>query len=169
MYWTKRHVVVCTAVHCNQKGAMDVIGKLRLGVMRQGLDDDILINNCGTIDLCDIGPNMVVYPDNVILSGVTTKDIPDVIDYLKGGEVPERLVLNPATPAEANRHAFYAAAVKGDVRPAAEFRELAASHGLDDDWVAEQLRRGFIAKKPDPNDGSETITVTKKARARYSV
>src|SRR6476646_1087145 len=106
MYWTKRHVVVCTAVHCNQKGAMDVIGKLRLGVMRQGLDDEILINNCGTIDLCDIGPNMVVYPDNVILSGVTTNDIPEVIDYLKGGEVPDRLVLNSATPAEANRQAF---------------------------------------------------------------
>ncbi len=169
MYWTKRHVVVCTAVHCNQKGAMDVIGKLRLGVMRQGLDDEILINNCGTIDLCDIGPNMVVYPDNVILSGVTTKDVPEVIDYLKGGEVPERLVLNPETPAEANRQAFYAQAVAGDVRPSAEFRELAATHGLDEAWVAEQLKRGFIAKKPDPNDGSETISVTKKARARYSV
>ncbi len=169
MYWTKRHVVVCTASHCNQKGAMDVIGKLRLGVMRQGLDDEILINNCGTIDLCDIGPNLVVYPDNVILSGVIIKDVPEVIDYLNGGPTPERLVLAPSTPAEANRHGFYAAAVERELTPSAEFRELAESFGLDSDWIAEQLRRGFLAKKPHPDDQSETIAVTKKARARYSV
>src|SRR3954451_8691564 len=100
MYWTKRHALVCTASHCSQKGAMDVVGKLRLGVVRQGLDDEILINNCGTIDLCDIGPNIAVYPDNVILSGVTVKDVPEVIAYLAGGPAPERLILNSETPAE---------------------------------------------------------------------
>ena len=169
MYWTKRHVVVCTAVHCNQKGAMDVIGKLRLGVVRQGLDDEILINNCGTIDLCDIGPNLVVYPDNLILSGVTVKDVPEVIDYLNGGPTPERLVLEPETPAEANRHDFYGAAVDRGVQSSSDFAALAETRGLDASWVAEQLRRGFVARKPDPVDGSETITVTKKARARYAV
>ncbi len=169
MYWTKRHVVVCTAAHCNQKGAMDVIGKLRLGIVRQGLDDDILINNCGTIDLCDIGPNLVVYPDNVILSGVTVKDVPEVIDYLKGGPTPERFVLNPNTPAELNRHDFYVAANAAGAMPTANFNALAETRDLDSAWVAEQVRRGFIAKKPDPNDGSETIVVTKKARARYAL
>ena len=54
----------------------------------------ILINNCGTIDLCDIGPNIVVYPDNVILSGVKLKDVGRVVDYLAGGEIPQDLVLN---------------------------------------------------------------------------
>lgn len=170
MYWTKKHVVVCTASHCSQKGAMDVVGKLRLGVLRQGLDDEILVNNCGTIDLCDVGPNMVVYPDNVILSGVTVKDVPEVIDYLNGGETPERLVLNANTPAEIKRHDFYAEATAcADPWPAAEFTDLAERHGLDAGRIAEQLRRGFIARKPHPENGSETISVTKKARARYSV
>ncbi len=169
MYWTKKHVVVCTASHCNQKGAMDVVGKLRLGVLRQGLDDEILVNNCGTIDLCDVGPNMVVYPDNVILSGVTVKDVPEVIAYLNGGPAPERLVLDAATPAEVNRHDFYMVAVARGVLPTQEFVALADLHGLDETWIAEQLRRGFAAKKPDPDSGAETITVTKKARARYSV
>src|SRR3954468_9378712 len=95
MYWTKKHVLVCTASHCSQKGANDVIGRLRLEVVRRGLDTEILVNNCGTIDLCDIGPNMVVYPENVILSGVSVKDLPDVIAYLRGGAPPERLVLSP--------------------------------------------------------------------------
>lgn len=170
MYWTKRHCLVCTASHCSQKGAMDVVGKLRLGILRQRLDDQILVNNCGTIDLCDIGPNLVVYPDNVILSGVTIKDVPAVIAYLAGGEIPEHLVLNAETPAEQSRRDLYAEAVaRNEPMPAAEFNALVASHGLGDAWIAEQLRRGFIAKKPHPEDASETIAVTKKARARYSV
>ena len=168
MYWTKRHVVVCTASHCAQKGANEVIGKLRLDIVRRGLDSEILINNCGTIDLCDIGPNMVIYPDNVILRGVTTKDLPDVIEYLKGGPVPERLVLSETAPEEVQRRAFYASIwAESGALPAPEFAERAAEAGFDDAWVAEQLRRGFIAKKP--SEPGEVIQITKKARDRYSL
>ena len=37
MYWTKKHVLVCTSNHCNQKGAMEVIGRLRLGIVRKNV------------------------------------------------------------------------------------------------------------------------------------
>lgn len=149
---------------------MDVVGRLRLEVIRKGLDAEILVNNCGTIDLCDIGPNMVIYPDNVIYHGVTVKDLPEIIEHLKGGPVVERLVLNARTPSERARHDFYAAAVAdGATRPADAFVALAESRGYDAAWIAEQQRRGFIARKPGAEDGPETITVTKKARTRYSV
>jgi (2Fe-2S) ferredoxin len=170
MYWTEKHVLVCTASHCAQKGANDVAGRLRLEIIRKGLDTQILVNNCGTIDLCDIGPNVVVYPDNIIYSGVTIKDIPEIIEHLKGGPVVERLVLSPQTPDEQRRKAFYAAAVEPEpTRPAAAFESLASEHELDASWIAEQQRRGFIARKPAAEGDSETITVTKKARARYGV
>lgn len=170
MYWTKRHVLVCTAVHCQQKGAMDVAGLLRLAILRKGLDTEILVNNCGTIDLCDIGPNLVVYPDNVIYRGVTKQDIPEIVEYLRGGPVIERLLLHAASPEERQRHDLYAAAAEPEpTRPAAAFAALAAEHGFDDAWIAEQQRRGFVARKPGADGAGETITVTKKARARYSV
>ena len=95
MYWTKRHVLICNASHCASKGANDVAGRMRLEVIRRKLDSEILINNCGTIDLCDIGPNIVVYPDNVILSGVKLKDVGRVVDYLAGGDVPRTLSWTP--------------------------------------------------------------------------
>lgn len=170
MYWTKKHVLVCTASHCAQKGANDVAGRLRLDIIRRGLDVEILVNNCGTIDLCDIGPNVVVYPDNIIYRGVTVKDLPEIVEHLKGGPVVERLVLNRDAPQEEARRALYAAAVTPDAtRPATDFVALAASHHFDEAWIAEQQRRGFIARKPATDDAGETITVTKKARARYSV
>lgn len=168
MYWTKKHVLVCTASHCAQKGANEVIGKLRLEIVRRSLDAEILVNNCGTIDLCDIGPNMVIYPDNIIYRGVTTKDLPEIIEFLKGGPVVERLLLGPSTPEEQQRKAFYATVVgePGGV-PVGEFAKRALEHGFDENWVAEQLRRGFIAKKPSEN--GDVIQVTKKARDRYSL
>jgi (2Fe-2S) ferredoxin len=170
MYWTNKHVLVCTASHCAQKGANDVAGRLRLEVIRKGLDVQILVNNCGTIDLCDIGPNIVVYPDNIIYSGVTVKDIPEIITHLTGGPVVERLVLSPSSAQEEERRKFYEAAVEPEpTRPANDFEELATAHGFDAAWIAEQQRRGFIARKPSDDGTSETITVTKKARGRYGV
>jgi (2Fe-2S) ferredoxin len=170
MYWTKKHVMVCTAVHCNQKGAMDVAGRLRLAVIRKGLDSEILVNNCGTIDLCDCGPNIVVYPENVIYNGVTVKDIPDIMTHLEGGPVVERLVLSATSDAELVRKGYYEEAMthEGGLLPD-EADKLAASHGLDDQWIAEQLRRGFMARKPHPETGEDRILVTKKARDRYSL
>jgi (2Fe-2S) ferredoxin len=170
MYWTKKHVMVCTAVHCNQKGAMDVAGRLRLAVLRKGLDSEILVNNCGTIDLCDCGPNIVVYPDNVVYNGVTVKDIPEILTHLEGGPVVERLVLGATSNAELVRKGYYAEAfaVEGGLAPV-DAEGLASKHGLDDQWIAEQLRRGFMARKPDPESGEDRILVTKKAKDRYSL
>ena len=149
---------------------MDVAGRLRLDVIRKGLDTEILVNNCGTIDLCDIGPNIVVYPDNIIYRSVTVKDIPEIVEYLQGGPPVERLLLSPEGTEERARHDFYEAAVtNGDTGPATEFEALASNHGFDAVWVAEQRSRGFIARKPGADEQPETITVTKKARTRYRV
>lgn len=170
MYWTAKHVLVCNASHCTQKGANDVAMQLRREVLKRGLDDRIFVNSCGTIDLCDIGPNIVVYPDEVIYSGVTKSDVKELVDALAADQTVDRLRLDPQTPAEANRHELYAEAVRPEPgRPAADFVALAARHGLDDAWIAEQQRRGFIARKPATDEAPETITVTKKARARYGV
>jgi (2Fe-2S) ferredoxin len=168
MYWTKRHVLVCTASHCSQKGGMDVAGRLRLEIIRKKLDAEILVNNCGTIDLCDMGPNIVVYPDNVILRGATLKDLKELVAYLSGGPLPERMVLNAGSPDEQARRAFYADIVEREEAVTdARFAEVAATHGYDAAWIDEQARRGFIARKPSPESGETIITVTSKARTRY--
>jgi (2Fe-2S) ferredoxin len=141
---------------------------MRLEIIRRKLDSEILINNCGTIDLCDIGPNIVVYPDNVILSGVTLKDVSRVCDFLAGGDVPSDLVLDRTTPLEARRRELFAEAVQMDGPDESVFAELVARHGFGDAWTGDQLKRGFIARKPDA-EGVARISVTTKARTRYGV
>ncbi len=170
MYWTKKHVTVCTASHCAQKGANEMVGKLRLEVVRRGLDAEFLINTCGTIDLCDIGPNLVVYPDNVILSGVKAKDVKQLVAYLTGDGQMDEFVTSRDAPAEQSRCSCYAEATasEGAIKEP-DFLALAERHGFDASWVDEQARRGFIARKPHPESSEQMITVTSKARHRYSV
>jgi (2Fe-2S) ferredoxin len=166
MYWTCKHVLVCTAVHCMQKGANNVAGRLRIELKRRGLDEGLMVNTCDSIDLCDIGPNIVVYPERVIYSNVKVSDLDDIIAHLQGGPPVERLLLTPDTPAERTRECFFRAVVeRGDWLPAEEFSALAELFGLDDAWIAEQARRGFIARKEI--EGVAAIVVTSKARARY--
>jgi len=149
---------------------MDVAGRLRLEIIRKGLDTEVLVNNCGTIDLCDIGPNVVVYPDNIIYRGVQVKDIKEIVEHLRGGPVVERLLLARDSDEEQNRRAFYKQAVLNAERHAPEaLSALAGQFALDDTWIAEQIRRGFMARKPDPESGAELVQITKKARARYSI
>jgi (2Fe-2S) ferredoxin len=168
MYWNRKHVLVCTASHCMQKGANNVAGRLRIELKRRGLDSDVLVNTCDSIDLCDIGPNILVYPERIIYSGVQVSDLNDVIQHLAGGEPVERLILGPETDAERQREEFYREAVaQGDTSPAVEFSALAERHGFDENWINEQARRGFIGRKE--TDGVPSINVTTKALSRYRI
>jgi (2Fe-2S) ferredoxin len=167
MYWTRKHVLICTSSHCAQKGSNDLVGRLRLEVVRKKLDAEILVNNCGTIDLCDIGPNIVVYPDNIILSGVTAKDVSKLVAYLRGEGDPPGEITGFDSPAESARRDFYRAVTSdGMSNSVANFERVAADHGFDAEWIDEQAKRGFIARKPDAQ-GEPTIVVTKKAIDRY--
>ena len=170
MYWTKKHVLVCTASHCAQKGANEMVGKLRLEVIRQGLDAEILINNCGTIDLCDIGPNLVIYPDNTILSGVKAGNVKQLVAYLRGDGDMSEFEMSSSAPSELARRACYADVLSRE-QPLTEgaFLDVAREHGFDEDWINEQARRGFIARKPVQETGETAITVTSKTVHRYSL
>jgi (2Fe-2S) ferredoxin len=168
MYFFRKHVLICTANHCNQKGAQQVAGRLRIELKRQGLDVEVLANTCDSIDLCDIGPNIVVYPDRIIYHGVRAADVPEIIDSLReGGQPVERLLLTPGTGAEERRRVLYTEAAAAPTIAPDAFAAIAERHGFDAAWIDEQARRGFIARKAI--DGQPVITVTSKARNRYGL
>jgi len=170
MYWTKKHVFVCTASHCMSKGANDVVGRLRLDIVRKGLDAEIMINNCNTIDLCDIGPNVIIYPDNIIYRGVTVKDLPEIVESLRNDTVVERLLVSADTPEEQARKAFYVDLLGAETPlTEGELDTVAARHQYDSAWLNEQMRRGFLARKTSKETGETSIQVTKKSRVRYSI
>jgi (2Fe-2S) ferredoxin/predicted O-methyltransferase YrrM len=93
------HVYICNQQKpegvpgCSAQGSDKVIESLRMEIMKRGLGDSVQITTCGSLGLCERGPNMVVYPDGVWYSGVTAKDIPEIVSqHFQSGKIVERLV-----------------------------------------------------------------------------
>ncbi|MGA3326300.1 MAG: methyltransferase [Terriglobia bacterium] len=99
---------------CPARGSAATIEALRKEVAARGLLDEVQITTCGSVGVCERGPNLVVYPEGVWYSGVRAEDIPELVEsHFVQGRVLERLV-NPdvaALRAEilSNRAKFMAA------------------------------------------------------------
>jgi (2Fe-2S) ferredoxin len=64
---------------CSARGAGAVIEALRREVAARGLGDTVQITTCGSLGLCQRGPNLVVYPEGIWYSGVTPADVPELV------------------------------------------------------------------------------------------
>jgi (2Fe-2S) ferredoxin/SAM-dependent methyltransferase len=95
----KYHVYICNQQKpegvpgCAAHGSEKVIDCLRKEIMKSGLGDTVQITTCGSIGLCERGPNMIVYPEGTWYSGVTVENVPEIVTrHFKEGKVVERLV-----------------------------------------------------------------------------
>lgn len=53
----------------------------------------VAVTSCGCLGPCFDGPNLVVYPDGIWYAGVTSADVPELVErHLVAGEVVQRLV-----------------------------------------------------------------------------
>ena len=79
------HVFVCDQQKpegvpgCCARGSVAVIEALRREINARGLEDDVQVPTCGSLGLCEWGPNMIVYPEGVWYAGVTPADVPEIV------------------------------------------------------------------------------------------
>jgi (2Fe-2S) ferredoxin/predicted O-methyltransferase YrrM len=95
------HVFVCNqqkpegAPCCAARGSGPVLELLRREVAARGLEDQVQVTECGSLDLCEHGPNLVVYPEGIWYSGVTPADVPEIVSmHFEQGRPVERLIRN---------------------------------------------------------------------------
>jgi (2Fe-2S) ferredoxin/ubiquinone/menaquinone biosynthesis C-methylase UbiE len=93
------HVYVCDQQKaegvpcCTARGSRGMIEELRRQIVAQGLANEVQITTCGSLGLCERGPNMVVYPEGVWYSGVRAEDVPEIVDsHFRQGRPVSRLV-----------------------------------------------------------------------------
>ena len=93
------HVFVCDQQKpeglpcCAARGSHKLVDALRAEVAAQGLGDQVQITPCGSLGLCERGPNMVVYPEGVWYSGMSAADVPELVrSHFRDGRPLERLV-----------------------------------------------------------------------------
>ena len=78
---------------CSARGSLAVIEALRREVGARGLLDTVAVTTCGSLGMCENGPNLVVYPEGVWYSHVTPADVPELVSsHFQQGRPLERLM-----------------------------------------------------------------------------
>ncbi len=129
------HVFVCEQQKpeglpcCGARGGRQVADALRREVAARGLAEEVQITTCGSIGLCERGPNMVVYPEGAWYSGVRPEDAAEIVESHFRNGIPVARLLNPDEAAvrreiQTNRDRYLAA-----------LRAKDAAGALPEDWV----------------------------------
>ncbi len=86
MKYFRTHVLVCVDPECLSKGAHDILDALNDELVANGLIDEVQVLETSRIGACSQGPEMMVYPEGVHYAGMSTDDIPYIVEehFLKG-------------------------------------------------------------------------------------
>ncbi|MGC8862925.1 MAG: NADH-ubiquinone oxidoreductase-F iron-sulfur binding region domain-containing protein [Armatimonadota bacterium] len=99
MAFYRAHVLVDTGPPAMLKGAMAVKAALIEEIKQRGLDKEIKVVETGDLGVRGGGPALVIYPEGITYAGVTTADVPEIVEehLIKGRQV-RRLVYSETTP-----------------------------------------------------------------------
>jgi (2Fe-2S) ferredoxin len=96
----KYHIFVCTSSRPNgqQKGfclsndGVEILMKFVEEIEDRELEGEVFVTNTGCFGVCEQGPIVVVYPDNVWYGSVTPDDVEEIMDeHIEGGNPVSRL------------------------------------------------------------------------------
>jgi (2Fe-2S) ferredoxin len=101
--FSDRHIFCCTNVRpeghprgCCSAGGSEKLGAYMREKARSLGIENIRVNASGCLDRCELGPNMVIYPEGVWYHYDSTEDVDEILQthLIEGGRV-ERLMLQP--------------------------------------------------------------------------
>ena len=91
-----RHIFVCTSSRangqqkgfCHTKDGIAVVARFLEELEERGRSGEVMVSNTGCMGLCEKGPIVVVYPDNVWYGNVTPDDVETIIDeHIENGNI----------------------------------------------------------------------------------
>jgi (2Fe-2S) ferredoxin len=85
----KQICFVCQNVDCKSRGSEALMNELANQVTARSLDAEVKSYLC--FGACELGPNIVIYPQKNWYAGVKREDLPEILDSLAGGPVVSRL------------------------------------------------------------------------------
>lgn len=98
----ERHIFVCTSSRmtgqqkgfCHTKEGVEVVSMFMQELEERDLGGSVFVSNTGCFGLCEQGPIVVIYPDNVWYGSVTPDDVAEIVEsHIEGNEVVKRLAL----------------------------------------------------------------------------
>ena len=98
----KKHVFVCTnqraegapRVSCGEAHGMDLVNKFKELIKEKNLQVEIRAQKAGCFDICEFGPNVIVYPEGVYYGKVQVSDVATIVEqHLLNNQPVEELRL----------------------------------------------------------------------------
>ena len=86
----KCHLFVCTKSRngekksCGDAGTPDFKAALKKEFKDRGWKDLVRVSDSGCLGVCAAGPNIMIYPQRIWLSGVERNDLPEIIQIVEG-------------------------------------------------------------------------------------
>lgn len=83
---------------CADKGSVQIHAEFKKLLGEHRVRTKIRANKAGCMELCEIGPAVLVHPDNVWYQKVTLEDVPEIVEsHILGGKPVERLLADFST------------------------------------------------------------------------
>ncbi len=93
----KYEVIICAGGACDSSGGKAIRAKLDEAIKAEGLTEKVHTIKAGCFGLCEAGPILIVYPQEVFYALVTADDVDEIVQsHFKEGKVVERLIYDGA-------------------------------------------------------------------------
>ena len=99
----EKHIFVCTnqrpdgapRVSCGEQRGMEIINRFKELIAQNGLRASVRAQKAGCFDICESGPNVIVYPEGVFYGKVTAQDVDEIVkEHLLQNRPVKRLMLS---------------------------------------------------------------------------
>lgn len=99
----QKHVFVCTnqrpegatRVSCGESHGLALVNRFKELIKEKGLQVQIRAQKAGCFDICEFGPNVIVYPEGVYYGKVQLEDVESiVVQHLQNNQPVEALRLH---------------------------------------------------------------------------
>lgn len=88
-------VLVCAGTGCTIGKSAELIKAFEEEIHSFGLEKEVKVLKTGCLGLCGAGPNVSIYPDNIIYRGVKITDVKEIVmEHFYKGRPVKRLMLN---------------------------------------------------------------------------
>jgi NADP-reducing hydrogenase subunit HndC len=89
----RAHVLVCQGTGCVASGSEPIMETLQKEIEKKGLSKEVKVVQTGCLGLCELGPNVLIYPEGSYYCTVKTEDVPEIVEeHLLKGRIVERLL-----------------------------------------------------------------------------
>ena len=101
----RARVLVCRGTSCTSGGSQSILDAFREEVKGRHLEADVSVGFTGCHGLCEMGPIVVVHPDDILYIRVSVDDVREIVEEtLVEGQLVEHLLYKDPKTAEAIPH-----------------------------------------------------------------